>query len=97
MIEKRLGSISWALFLIWIGIAIFAQFALNISLVGIGALILIVQLIRMILKLKLEVFWLIVGICLIFFSLVRLPDIPIIPIILVVFGIIFFISAFKKK
>ena len=99
MTEEKLGTVGWGLFFLWIGFALIMGFHLQISLIGIGVIILGMQLIRKYLKFKFETFWLIVGICLIIFNLVKIPqiNIPIIPILLIVFGILFFISAFKKK
>jgi hypothetical protein len=99
MTEERLGTVGWGLFFLWIGLALILGFQLHISLIGIGVIILGMQLVRKYFKFKFETFWLVVGICLIFFSLVKIPqiNIPVIPILLIVFGILFFISAFKKK
>ena len=99
MTEQKLGTIGWGLFLIWIGFALFMGFPLQTSLIGIGVIILAMQLIRKYFKFKFESFWLTIGFCFLFFSLVKLPQInfPIIPILLIIFGVLFFYSAFKKK
>ena len=92
MTEQKLGTIGWGLSFLWIGLALFMGYQFNIILIGIAIIILIIQLIRKVLKFQIELFWLIIGICLLIFNLVKLPqiNIPIIPILLIIFGVLFF-------
>lgn len=99
MTEQKLDAIGWGLFFIWIGVALFLQFQLQTSLVGIGVIILCMQIVRKYFKFKFEPFYLIVGICLVIFNLVKIShiNIPIIPIALIIIGGFFIFSSFKKK
>jgi hypothetical protein len=99
MTEQKLDSIGWGLFFIWIGVALFLGFQLQTSLVGIGVIILGMQIVRKYFKFKFEMFYVIAGICLIIFNLLKISDIniPIIPIALIVIGCFFIFTSIKKK
>ncbi|UCE66189.1 MAG: hypothetical protein JSU85_15300 [Candidatus Zixiibacteriota bacterium] len=96
---NRLDTIGWALFFIWVGIAFLLDFGFGIGLVGIGVITLGVQIARTRHGLKTETFWIIIGILFILGGLWQLfePDIPIIPILLIVAGLIVLLSVMRKK
>ena len=56
MTEQKLGTIGWGLFLLWIGLALVLEYPLQTGLIGIGIIILIIQLIRKYLKFQFEIF-----------------------------------------
>ena len=99
MTEKQMNTLGWALFFLWLGIALFMKFKLSTSLIGIGVIILGLQIARRIYNLKVEVFWIVVGACLLVFNLFKIPevDLPVIPILLIIFGAYFLVSVFKKS
>ncbi|MFH1715651.1 MAG: hypothetical protein ABH857_05660 [Elusimicrobiota bacterium] len=98
-LEIKLGVARWGLFLLWIGLAFLFQFSSNVTWLGIGAILLILQGIRKLQKLKVEIFWVILGSILFLTNLFDTSSIsaPIIPIILVAAGIYFVFSALRKK
>lgn len=97
--SDRLGTLGWALFLIWIGIAFLANLHIGIGLLGIGVITLGVQIARVSTGLKLEVFWLIVGLIFLVGGLWELlePDLPLVPIVIIVAGLVLLISSFRRK
>ncbi|NIN10784.1 MAG: hypothetical protein GTO05_15175, partial [Gemmatimonadales bacterium] len=61
VLASRLGGFGWALFFVWIGVALLATFPAAVTLLGVGAITLGVQVARKSVGLSLEVFWVIVG------------------------------------
>lgn len=52
--DKKLSTVGWALFFIWIGIAFLAEFSFGIGLLGVGIITLGVQVARRLMDLKFE-------------------------------------------
>jgi len=96
---NRLDTIGWALFFIWVGIAFLLDFGFGVGLLGIGVITLGVQVARTRHGLKTETFWIIIGILFVLGGLWQLfePDIPLIPILLIVAGLIVLLSVMRKK
>ncbi len=59
--EKRLESVGWGLFFLWVGIALFAELSIGIGLIGVGAITLGVQVARRGFELPIEGFWVVAG------------------------------------
>jgi len=95
----KLDTIGWGLFFIWIGIAFLLDFGFGIGLMGIGVIALGVQIARTRHGLKGETFWIIIGILFVLGGLWQLfePDLPLIPILLIVAGLIVLLSVMRKK
>jgi hypothetical protein len=95
----RLDTIGWALFFIWVGFAFLLDFGFGIGLMGIGIITLGVQIARTRHGLKSEKFWVIIGILFVLGGLWQLfeKDIPLIPILLIVAGLIVLLSVMRKK
>ena len=60
-LAKRLDTIGWGLFFIWVGIAVLWDVGWGIGLMGVGILALVEQLARQRLGLQIEWFWVIAG------------------------------------
>jgi hypothetical protein len=54
---RRLGSVAWAVFFIWVGIAMLGNFPWGWFLLGVGMLILAVQFVRWFMGMSVEGFW----------------------------------------
>jgi hypothetical protein len=61
VLHKKLDTVGWGLFFIWIGIALFANVGWGTGLLGVGIIILGVQVTRKYFGLKLEGFAIAVG------------------------------------
>ena len=61
VLNKKLESAAWALFFIWIGVALFAHVGWGTGLLGVGVITLGAQVARKYFTLKLEGFWVAVG------------------------------------
>ena len=95
----KLSGVGWALFFIWIGLSFLANFGAAISMLGIGVIILGMQLIRKFMSLDFEGFWLVIGLLFVLGGLGRVLEvrIPIIPIVLILAGIVMLYSIISKK
>lgn len=96
---KKLEGLAWGTFFIWMGIVLLMHLSLGISLLGIGALILVGQLIRKQLDMNLANFWVAVGILFVLGGIWLVLDIRIalIPIVSIGVGIVLFVSALASK
>ncbi|MEE9443535.1 MAG: hypothetical protein V3V99_12800 [candidate division Zixibacteria bacterium] len=95
----KLGTLGWGLFFIWIGIGFLAELDIGISLIGIGVITLVIQLLRRSFSLAIEGFWFVVGVLFIIGGIWTQyePDIPLIAIVLIVAGLLLLVSAMRKK
>jgi hypothetical protein len=93
-LSHNMGIVSWSLFLIWIGIAFLIKVNAGVTLLGFGVITLGAQVVRKCFHLKLEWFWLVIGLLFVvggiwgFFYL----KVPLIPILIIVAGLVLLIS-----
>ncbi len=91
-VEKsdKIGSVAWAVFFIWAGIAILANLPWGWFLLGVGILILASQLVRLLMDMKIEGFWVACGAVFLaggMWTLLNLPW-PLAPILLILLGVV---------
>lgn len=98
-LEHRLGTFGWALFLIWIGIAFLGRFEIGISLLGIGMIILGMQIYRVLSQVRVEGFWVVVGILFLIGGIWEQsePNLPLVPVLLIVAGLVLLLSIARRK
>ncbi len=98
-LPRRLDAVGWALFLIWIGIVLLAGSKASVALVGIGVIIVGVQVARVFLKLNLEGFWFVVGLLFLVGGIWQMVEasFPLVPILLIVAGVALIITRFLPK
>jgi hypothetical protein len=90
-VSQQLGSIAWAVFFIWIGIAALVAVPWGWFLVGLGILILAVQLARSQMNIKIEGFWVVRGAVFLIsglWTVLNLPPWRLGPIVLILFGVV---------
>ena len=88
--ETGLSSIAWAVFFIWVGIAILANLPSGWFLIGVGILIVATQFARWLMDMKIEGFWVACGAVFLaggLWTLLNLPW-PLAPILLILFGVV---------
>lgn len=88
--SHSVDSIAWALFFIWIGVAILAGVSWGWSLIGIGLIILGAELVRSTRRLPTSGFWIACGIVLLVGGLWVLFNLswPLVPVLLILFGLV---------
>ncbi len=98
-LAHKLRMTGWALFFIWIGIVFIAGLTAGVGLLGVGLITLGVQLARKIAGLKVEGFWIIIGILLLLGGLGKLIKlgIALIPAVLILAGITILWSVYFGK
>jgi hypothetical protein len=98
-LPRKLDAVGWALFLIWIGIVLLAKTSSSVALVGIGIIILGVQVARVFLKLSLEGFWFVVGLLFLVGGIWQMVGarFPLVPILLIVAGVALLVTRFMPK
>ncbi|MFC1475726.1 hypothetical protein ACFLQW_01835 [Candidatus Zixiibacteriota bacterium] len=96
---RKLSTVGWALFFIWIGIAFLAEFSIPVGLLGVGIITLAMQVWRVISQLKLEWFWVVVGALFTIGGIWDLaePEIPLIPMLLIIAGVLLLLSVTISK
>jgi uncharacterized membrane protein (UPF0136 family) len=95
----RLSGLAWALFFIWIGIALLAGVSLGISLLVVGGITLLAQSARRLFSLHLEPVWMIIGILFVLGGLSNLVsiDLPLLPVLILLAGVVLLISTLAGK
>lgn len=98
-LSDKLSAIGWALFFIWVGVAYLLSPGSGIALLGIGVIILGIQFVRKSSDLPLEGFWVVVGLLFVLGSIWDTfeAEIPLIPILLIVAGVVILLSIMKRK
>lgn len=97
--SDRFSTVGWALFFIWVGIAFLAGFHIGVGLLGVGVITLGVQVARRQANLKLEGFWVVIGLLFLLGGLWELsePTLPLLPILLIVAGLLLLISLSRRR
>lgn len=95
----KLAVVGLALFFIWIGIALLLNVGFHIGLLGVGIIILVMQIARLFSKLKLEWGWVVVGLLCVVGGLWGLfeVELALVPILLIIAGVVLIISIATKK
>ncbi|SRR6056297_270078 len=98
-LTSKISVFGWGLFLIWLGIFQWLHFRIGYFLLGIGAIILVVQLLRRYFDLAQQNLWLVTGILFIIGGLWDLidTDLPLVPLLLIVAGGVMVFSSFWWK
>lgn len=98
-VASKLDAVGWGLFFIWIGIAFLADLGVAVGLLGVGVITLAAQAARKYLNLKLEGFWVVVGLLLLVGGILGLLEakVDLVPIILIVAGLALLAYAFRGK
>jgi hypothetical protein len=96
---ERLDAVGWGLFFIWIGAALLFEFSWGTTLVGIGIITLAGQLARFSSRLKLEGFWIVVGVAFLLGGIWQLVDaeMSLGPILLILAGLTVLLGGFLPK
>ena len=94
---RQLDTVSWGLFIIWIGTAILLDIGWNWGLLGVAAIILGGAAIRRFKKLPIQGFWVAVGFVLLACALWEFFAIswPLIPVLIIAFGLLVLMGAFR--
>ncbi len=96
---RQFDSVAWAVFFIWVGVAMLAPIPWGWFLVGVAAIILAVQLARWQIGLTIEPFWITCGaVCLAggLWNVLQLPW-PLAPILLILLGVALLGKAVVKR
>lgn len=98
-VARRLDAVGWALFLIWIGIVLLMGAKASLALLGIGIIIVGVQLARVLYQLSLEGFWFVVGLLFLVGGIWQMvgAKFPLVPILLIVAGVALIVTRFLPK
>ncbi len=93
-LADKLPAIGWSLFFIWVGIVLLVKLDAGVGLLGVGVITLAVQVVRKYLNLKLEGFWVVIGLLFVVGGLWELfePNLPLVPILLIVAGAALLVS-----
>ena len=98
-LAKKLEAVGWGLFFVWVGVAFLANFGVGVGLLGVGVITLGVQAARKSSNLKLEGFWVVVGLLFMvggFWELFE-AKLALVPFLLIVAGLALLVSAVRSK
>ena len=95
---KRITTIGWGLFFIWLGSVLMFNVGMGLVLIGVGTISLGIQIARRYVELESDGFWILVAILFIIVGMWELFDVrlPLMSVLLVVIGVAFLVSALKS-
>jgi hypothetical protein len=98
-LTHKLQAVGWGLFFVWVGIAVLVKLEFGIGLLGIGIITLGIQGVRKYFNLKLEGFWVVIGLLFVIGGIWNLFEakIPLVAIVLIIGGILVIVSGFRNK
>jgi hypothetical protein len=98
-LSKKLDAIGWSLLFIWIGLVLITGFETGVMLLGIGLIILGGQAGRKYFQLKVEKFWLIVGLLFLGGGLWGISGLnaPFAAVVLILAGVLILFSTLRKQ
>jgi hypothetical protein len=87
---RQIDSVSWAVFFIWIGVALLLDLPWGSTLLGIGALILVTEFARWQVGARVEGFWLVCGALFLAGGLWKILELPwpLTPILIILLGVV---------
>lgn len=97
-LAQKLDAAGWALFFIWVGIALLLDVGWGTGLLGIGVVTLLGQGARKYFGLCLEGFWLVVGLLFMLGGVWHLVQVELnlVPILLIIAGVALLVSIFRR-
>jgi len=98
-LAHKLAVVGWSLFFIWVGIVLLVKISPSVGLLGVGVITLGMQVMRKYFNLKLEGFWVVIGLLFVLGGLWSLFEakLPLVPILLIVAGLALLISIVRGK
>jgi hypothetical protein len=96
---KRLDAAGWGLFIIWVGVSLLMDFDWGVGLIGVAAIILLGQTARRYFGLRLEKFWVAVGVLFFLGGTWELFQVQVglVPLLLIVAGGALLLSLFRRR
>ena len=98
-LSHKLTAVGWGLFFIWVGIVLLMKINPGVGLLGVGVITLAMQVTRKYFNLKLERFWVVLGLLFVLGGLWNLFEatLPLVPILLIVAGLALLVSIIREK
>jgi len=96
---KRLDAAGWGLFFIWVGVSLLLDLSWGVGLIGVAAITLLGQAARKYFGLRLEKFWVAVGVLFLLGGIWELYQVQVglVPILLIVAGGALLLSLFRRR
>jgi uncharacterized membrane protein len=97
--SKRLDAAGWGLFFVWVGVSLLLDLSWGVGLIGVAAIILLGQAARTHYDLKIESFWVVVGVLFLLGGIWELFQVRVglVPIVLIVAGGALLLSVFRRR
>lgn len=97
-IAKQLEAAGWGLFFVWVGASLLMDLSWGVGLVGVSAIVLLGQAARRSFGLRLEPFWVVVGVLFLIGGVSELNgiDVDLLPIVLILAGGALMLSLFRR-
>jgi hypothetical protein len=97
-LSKRLDAVSWGLLFVWVGVSLLSDFSWGVGLIGVAAIILFEQFARKYYDLKIEKFWVAVGVLFLMGGIWELFQVQVglVPILMIVAGGALLLSLFRR-
>ena len=98
-LDSRIEAMSWAAFFVWVGAAILFDVGLGVGLLGVGVIVLGTQAIQSAMGIRMEGFWIAVGICLFAGGIWEqfAISVPLVPVLLIALGLVIFLKGGRVR
>jgi hypothetical protein len=98
VVAHKLDAAAWGLFFVWVGVALIANISWGLGLLGVGVIMLGVQVARKNFGLALEGFWVVVGLLFVLGGVWELLGVrySLVPMVSIIAGVALLISAMRK-
>ena len=97
--SKRLDAMGWGLFFVWVGASLLLDLSWGVGLIGVAVVIFLGQAARNYYRLRLEKFWVVVGVLFLLGGIWELYQVQVglVPILLIVAGSALLLSLFRRR
>lgn len=98
-LASKLDAAGWGLFFMWVGFAWLVELPPGTTLLGIAAITLGEQIVRRTLRLRVEIFWVVVGAAFALAGVWALSgtDRPLFPVLMVLAGAVLLLTLFRRR
>jgi len=96
---RKIDAGGWGLFFIWVGVCLLVDPGWGVGLLGVGVITLGGQVVRKYFQLKVEGFWIVVGVLFLLAGILELYQVEfsLVPVVLILAGLALLVSIVKGK
>jgi hypothetical protein len=97
-LHKKLDAIGWGAFFVWMGLTMLIKFPAGVTAVGIGIIILAESVVRLVLGVSVNAFWILMGAIFLAAGIAELSAVnfPLLPVAFLIVGVLLIVRQTTK-